>query len=52
VLAPAKNGADRLYRTRLLHFSAKGAQAACAELRRRNIACTVVHAGNVKVASQ
>jgi D-alanyl-D-alanine carboxypeptidase len=52
VLAPAKNGADRLYRTRLLHFSAKGAQAACAELRRRNIACTVVHAGNVKVASR
>jgi D-alanyl-D-alanine carboxypeptidase len=52
VLAPAKHDASRLYRARLLHFTAKGAQAACAELRRRSIACSVVHPGSVKVASQ
>jgi SPOR domain len=43
VLAPAKHDPDRLYRARLLHFTAKGAQAACAELHRRGIACSVVH---------
>jgi D-alanyl-D-alanine carboxypeptidase len=51
VLAPAKHDADRLYRARLLHFTAKGAQAACAELHRRGIACSVVHPGGVKVAA-
>jgi D-alanyl-D-alanine carboxypeptidase len=51
VLAPAKHVADRLYRARLLHFTAKGAQAACTELRRRGIACSVVHPGGVKVAA-
>jgi len=43
VVAPAKHDADRLYRARLLHFTAKGAQAACAELHRRGITCSVVH---------
>ena len=51
VLAPAKHDPDRLYRARLLHFTAKGAQAACAELHRRGIACSVVHPGGLKVAA-
>jgi D-alanyl-D-alanine carboxypeptidase len=51
VLAPAKHDPDRLYRARLLHFTAKGAQAACADLHRRGIACSVVHPGGLKVAA-
>jgi D-alanyl-D-alanine carboxypeptidase len=51
VLAPAKHDPDRLYRARLLHFTAKGAQAACAELHRKRIACSVVHPGGLKVAA-
>jgi D-alanyl-D-alanine carboxypeptidase len=50
VLAPAKSGGDRLYRARLFNFTEKGAQAACAELKRRGMACSVVRAGGVKVA--
>jgi D-alanyl-D-alanine carboxypeptidase len=50
VLAPAKSDRGRLYRARLLYFSEKGAQAACAQLKRRGIACSVVRAGAVKVA--
>jgi len=51
VLAPARHDSTRLYRARILHFTAKGAQAACAELHRKGIACTVVHPGGVRVAS-
>jgi hypothetical protein len=52
VVAPAKHDSDRLYRARLLHFTAKGAQAACAELHHKGIACSVVRPGGVKVASK
>jgi D-alanyl-D-alanine carboxypeptidase len=52
VLAPAKHDPERLYRARLLHFTAKGAQAACAELHRKGIACSIVHPGGLKVASK
>ncbi len=51
ILAPAKRDSSRLYRARLLHFTAKSAQAACAELHRKGIACSVVRPGGVKVAS-
>jgi D-alanyl-D-alanine carboxypeptidase len=51
VLAPANHDSSRLYRARLLHFTAKGAQAACAELHRKGVACSVVHPGGLKVAS-
>lgn len=50
VLAPAKSDRTPLYRARLLNFSEKGAQAACAELKKRGMACSVVRAGAVKVA--
>ena len=50
ILAPS--GGERLYRARLLYFSAQGARAACGELRsRQHIECTVVPSG-VKVASR
>jgi D-alanyl-D-alanine carboxypeptidase len=51
VMAPAKREKPALYRARLLHFTQKGAQAACVELRRRNIACSVVRPAGLKLAS-
>ena len=51
VLAPAKREKSQLYRARLLHFTQKGAQAACAELRKRNIACSIVRPTGLKLAS-
>jgi hypothetical protein len=51
VLAPAKRERPPLYRARLLHFTQKGAQAACAELHRRKIACSVVRPAGLKLAS-
>ena len=51
ILAPARHDSSRLYRARILHFTAKGAQAACAELHHKGIACSVVHPGGLKVAS-
>jgi D-alanyl-D-alanine carboxypeptidase len=42
ILAPAKTDPSRLYRARLVHFTPKGAQAACSELHRRGIACSIV----------
>ncbi len=52
ILAPAKGDSNRLYRALLLHFNAKGAQAACAELHKKGLACTVVRPGALRVASQ
>jgi D-alanyl-D-alanine carboxypeptidase len=43
IVPPGKS--DRLYRTRLLHFTGKGAHAACAELRKQGVACSVVTPG-------
>ena len=52
IIAPAKGDRERLYRARLLHFTGKGAQAACAELHKKKIACTMVRPSGLKVASQ
>ena len=52
VLAPAKGEPNRLYRALLTHFSQKGAQAACGELHKKGLACTVVRPGALRVASQ
>jgi len=52
VLAPAKGESNRLYRALLTHFSQKGAQAACGELHKKGIACTVIRPGALRVASQ
>jgi D-alanyl-D-alanine carboxypeptidase len=52
VLAPAKSDANRLYRALLTHFTQKGAQAACGELHKKGIACTIVRPGALRVASQ
>ncbi len=43
IVSPSK--ADRLYHARLLHFTGKSAHAACAELRKQGIACSVVTPG-------
>src|ERR671929_152209 len=50
IVPPGKG--DRLYRTRLLHFTGKSAPAACAELKKQGIACSVVRPGGVKLASE
>ncbi|HWD57190.1 MAG TPA: D-alanyl-D-alanine carboxypeptidase [Stellaceae bacterium] len=50
ILAPA--GGERLYRARLLYFSAGAARSACGELHRQHIDCSVVPATGVKVASR
>jgi|HubBroStandDraft_4_1064222.scaffolds.fasta_scaffold79768_1 D-alanyl-D-alanine carboxypeptidase len=43
IVPPGK--ADRLYHARLLHFTGKAAHAACTELRKQGIACSVVTPG-------
>ncbi|HVH81447.1 MAG TPA: SPOR domain-containing protein, partial [Stellaceae bacterium] len=50
ILAPS--GAERLYRARLIYFTAQSARAACSELHRRRIECSVAPATGVKVASR
>ncbi|HML10496.1 MAG TPA: D-alanyl-D-alanine carboxypeptidase family protein [Stellaceae bacterium] len=49
ILAP--DARERLYRARLLYFTEPAARAACGELHRQHIECTVVQAP-VKVASR
>ena len=49
ILAPAGN--ERLYRARLLYFTAHSARSACGELRKQHIPCSVMPAGS-KVASR
>ena len=52
ILAPGSGERTPLYRVRLMHFSEKGAHAACDTLHRRKLACTVLRPAGVKVASQ
>jgi hypothetical protein len=49
---PGRRDANRLYRARVLHLTAKGAQAACAQLHRQKMACSIIRPTGVKVASQ
>ncbi|MGD9616269.1 MAG: serine hydrolase [Alphaproteobacteria bacterium] len=49
VLAPPKSDRKGLYRARLLRFSESAARSACAALKKRKIACTVVRS-SVKLA--
>ena len=49
ILAPA--GRERLYRARLIYFTEPAARAACGELHRQHIGCSVMPAA-VKVASR
>jgi D-alanyl-D-alanine carboxypeptidase (penicillin-binding protein 5/6) len=50
ILAPVRAERQRLYRARLLHFTERGAQTACAELRRRGFACTVLRPDALRFA--
>jgi hypothetical protein len=50
ILAPAAK--EPLYRARLLYFSSQAARAACAELHKQHITCSVVSPSAVKVASR
>lgn len=52
IVPPGRGDAAHLYRARLLHFTAKGAQTACDELHRRGIACSIVRPTGMKVATR
>jgi cell division septation protein DedD len=52
ILAPGEGERTRLYRVRLMHFSPRAAHTACEELHRQGIACSVVPAAGMKVASR
>ena len=52
ILRPGKAGKDRLYRARLVDFTAKEAAAACTQLHRQKIACSVVPPPAVRFASR
>ena len=52
IIAPTHAERSRLYRARLLNFTAKGAQAACAELHEKRIACSIVRPAAVRVATR
>jgi D-alanyl-D-alanine carboxypeptidase len=52
VLAPSSSDRSRLYRVRLMHFSPHSAHAACEELHRQGIACSVVPPNGLKIASR
>jgi D-alanyl-D-alanine carboxypeptidase len=52
VVVPGKGDGNRLYRAVLTHFTQKGAQAACGELHKKRIACSIVRPGTLRVASQ
>lgn len=52
ILRPGRAGKDRLYRARLIDFTAKEASAACAGLHRLRVACAVVPPPIEKFASR
>jgi cell division protein FtsN len=52
VLGPAPGDRKGLYRVRLMHFSSRAAHAACEELHRQGIACSIVPPTGLKVASR
>jgi D-alanyl-D-alanine carboxypeptidase len=47
----APSGSERLYRARFVYFSPQAARAACGELHKQHIDCSVVPVAGVKVAS-
>ncbi|MGH7060009.1 MAG: SPOR domain-containing protein, partial [Stellaceae bacterium] len=52
IVPPGKAERGGLYRARLLHFTPKGAQAACEELRHKGFACSIVRPNGLKIASE
>jgi D-alanyl-D-alanine carboxypeptidase len=52
IVAPASGERSRLYRLRLMRFSPRGAHAACEELHRQGLGCSVVPPTGLKVASR
>jgi len=52
IVTPAPGERSRVYRLLLLHFTARGAHAACEELHRQGLACSVVPPATPKLASR
>ncbi len=52
IVEPGKAAKDRLYRARLLNFTPREAQSACAQLHKKNIECSVISPTSPKVAAR
>jgi D-alanyl-D-alanine carboxypeptidase len=52
IVAPAKTGKERWYRARLLNFTPREAQGACAQLRKKGIECSVISPAMPRVAAR
>jgi D-alanyl-D-alanine carboxypeptidase len=52
VVDPGGASKDRLYRARLLNFTPREAQGACAQLRRRGMECSIIAPSAAKVAAR
>jgi hypothetical protein len=52
IVEPGKATKTRFYRARLLNFSPREAQSACALLHKKNLECTVVSPTILRVADR
>ena len=52
IVEPGKGAGKQLYRARLLNFTPREAQSACAQLRKKKIECSVIWPSTPKVAAQ
>ncbi len=52
IVEPGKVARDRLYRPRLLNFTPREAQSACAQLHKKKIECSVISPSRTKVAAR
>lgn len=52
IVEPGKAAKDRLYRARLLNFTPREAQSACAQLHKKKMECSVISPASPKVAAR
>ena len=52
IVEPGRAGRDRLYHARLLNFTPREAQSACAQLRKKRIECAVISPSTPKIAAR
>lgn len=52
IVAPARAAKTRFYRARLLNFTPREAESACAALRKRRLECAVIAPTTLRVAAR
>ena len=52
IVEPVKSAKQHLYRARLLNFTSREAQSACAQLRKKKLECSIVSPATPKVAER